>query len=207
MIRINLLGQARPKPAGKGVPVESTVRVVFFLLAVGIAIVVLFVVYMRQTRELDDVNRRIADLQAEKSRLQAVKVQVDQFEREKAVLQQRINVIETLQKNRTGGQDLLTAVADTVVRTETLWLTKLDRKGSALDIEGEAGSINAVANFLAQMKRTGYFDKIEIKEAKENDLETGVQTFAFTVTAVIASAASAEATGAPAGSNPTRGRS
>ena len=37
-------------------------------------------------------------------------------------------------------------------------------------IDGEAGSINAVANFITQLKRSGYFDKVEIKNAKENDL-------------------------------------
>jgi len=103
-------------------------------------------------------------------------------------LQQRINVIETLQKNRTGGQDLLSMVATTVVRTDTLWLTEVNRKGNALDLAGEAGSINAVANFLTQMRRSGYFDKIEIKEAKENDIQKGVQTYSFTMSAEVAAA-------------------
>ena len=43
---------------------------------------------------------------------------MDQFESEKSVLQQRIDVIETLQRNRTGGQDLLQMVANTVVRVD-----------------------------------------------------------------------------------------
>jgi type IV pilus assembly protein PilN len=187
MIRINLLGQARPKPAGKGVPVEATFRLLLLVAALGIAVIILTITYFRQSRQLDEVNRRISDLQAERGRLQQVKSQVEQFERQKAVLQQRINVIETLQKNRAGGQELLTMVANTVVRTETVWLTSLGRKGNSLDIEGEAGSINAVANFLTQMKRTGYFDKVELKEAKENDIAKGTQTFLFTLSADIAS--------------------
>ena len=92
---------------------------------------------------------------------------MDRFESQKAVLQQRIDVIETLQRNRTGGQELLQMVANTVVRVDSLWLTSLERKGDSLDIQGEAGSINAVANFITQLKRSGYFDKVEIKEAQE----------------------------------------
>ena len=48
------------------------------------------------------------------------------------------------------------------------------RTGDSLDIAGEAGSINSVANFITQMKRSGYFDKVEIKDAKENDLRPTV---------------------------------
>ena len=93
----------------------------------------------------------------EKARLEQLKQQVDNFEKQKAVLQQRINVIEELQRNRTGGQELLDAIANTVSRTDTLWLTSVDRKGDALTINGSAGSINAVANYITQLKRSGYF--------------------------------------------------
>ena len=94
-------------------------------------------------------------------------------------------MIETLQKNRSGGQDLLQMVANTVVRVDELWLTSLNRTGNALDLQGEAGSINAVANFITQMKRSGYFDNVEIKEAKENDVRPGVETYQFTMSATI----------------------
>jgi Tfp pilus assembly protein PilN len=119
------------------------------------------------------------------------------------VLQQRIDVIETLQRNRTGGQELLQMVANTVVRVDNLWLTTLERKQDVLDINGEAGSINAVADFITQLKRSGYFDKVEIVEAKEDDLVKSAQTFSFKMTAAIntsavpaANTAKAQPTGA-----------
>ena len=101
-------------------------------------------------------------------------------------LQHRIDVIETLQKNRTGGQELLQMVANTVVRVDSLWLTNLERKGDNLDIKGQAGSINAVANFITQLKHSGYFNNVEIKEATETDLVKSAQTFGFQMTAAIA---------------------
>ena len=58
-------------------------------------------------------------------------------------------------------------VANTVVRVDALWLTSLERTGDNLKISGEAGSINAVANFITQLKRSGYFDKVEIKRRKK----------------------------------------
>jgi Tfp pilus assembly protein PilN len=188
MIRINLLGQARPKATKQAVPLESTLQVVLGLAAVAVACVVLAVVYFSQKRQLDETNTRIHQLQAEKASLQQIKQDVDRFESQKSVLQQRIDVIETLQKNRSGGQDLLRSVANTVVRVDSLWLTSLTRTADSLEINGEAGSINSVANFITELKRSGYFDKIEIKEAKENDLVPGVETYSFSMTAGVASA-------------------
>jgi Tfp pilus assembly protein PilN len=185
MIRINLLGQVRPKAAKKSVPLEATVQVIFLVAALGLAVVVLGVTYFQQKRQLDEVNAKISQLRAEKASLEQIKSEVEQYERQKAVLQQRIDVIETLQRNRTGGQELLQMVANTVVRVDNLWLTSLERKQDALNFEGEAGSINAVANFITQLKRSGYFDKVEITEAKEDDLVKSAQTFNFKMTAAV----------------------
>ncbi len=214
MIRINLLGQARPKAAKTAVPLEATVQILFLAVAVALAAVILGVTYFQQKRELDNTNKKILALRAEKQSLQQIKQDVDRFQNEKGVLQQRIDVIETLQKNRTGAQQLLQMVADTVVRVDSLWLTSLNRNGDSLEIQGEAGSIDAVANFLTEMKRSGYFDQIELKNAKENDILPSVQTFTFSMTASVA-AASPSGTGAttqPTGGAqrphaPSRGRS
>jgi Tfp pilus assembly protein PilN len=201
MIRINLLGQARPKAAKQAVPLEATVQILFACVAVGLAVVILGITYYQQKRQLDDINKSIAALRAEKASLQQIKQDVDRFESQKAVLQQRIDVIETLQRNRTGAQDLLQMVANTVVRIDALWLTSMDRKGDAIEFQGEAGSIAAVANFITELKRSGYFDQVEIKTAKENDLQPGVETYGFTMTVAIAPQStgqpSTQAVGAP----------
>jgi type IV pilus assembly protein PilN len=152
------------------------------LVAVG---VVLGIIYYQQNNEYNKTEARITALRAEKASLQQVKQDVDHFESQKATLQQRIDVIETLQKNRSGGQDLLTMLANTVVRVDELWLTSFTRSGNSIDVEGEAGNINSVANFITQMKRSGYFDNVEIKDAKENDIKPGVETYAFSMTATI----------------------
>jgi len=185
MIRINLLGQARPKATKSAVPLEATVQLIFVLVALAASFLVLGITYYQQKSELDKTNAKISALRAEKASLEQVKQDVERFESQKTVLQQRIDVIEQLQKNRTGGQDLLQMVANTVVRVDELWLTNLSRSTNALNVEGEAGSINAVANFITQMKRSGYFDNVEIQEAKENDVRPGVETYSFKMTATI----------------------
>jgi Tfp pilus assembly protein PilN len=187
MIRINLLGQARPKAAKKAVPLEATVQILFLSVAIGLAVIILAITYFQQKRQLDAVNTRISSLKAEKASLQAIKNEVDRYEAQRAELQHRIDVIETLQRNLSGGQELLETVANTVVRVDSLWLTGMERKGNDLTFNGQAGSINAVANFITQLKRSGYFDKIEIKTATETDLVKTAQTFGFTMTASVSS--------------------
>jgi type IV pilus assembly protein PilN len=213
MIRINLLGQARPKAAKQAVPLEATLQVILFLAAVAVAVVILSVVYFKQRSDLDATNKRLAALRAEKASLEQIKQDVDRFESQKNTLQQRIDVIETLQKNRSGAQDLLQMVANTVVRVDSLWLTELNRTSDSLEFKGEAGSINSVANFITELKRSGYFDKIEIKSAKEDDLEPGVETYGFDMSAAISpmgptsAGAKTQPTVAPQAPPPAKGRS
>jgi type IV pilus assembly protein PilN len=186
MIRINLLGRARPKTARQAVPLEATLQVVFLAGALVLTFGVLYYHWHSMNTETVEVRTHIQKQVGEKARLENLKTQVDEFERQKVVLQQRINVIEELQRNRTGDQELLDALANTVSRTDTLWLTSLDRKGNVLTIQGAAGSINAVANFITQLKHSGYFDQVEIKESAQDTKAADVQTFNFTLTAQFA---------------------
>lgn len=193
MIRINLLGQPRPKSARKPVDTGAALPSLFIGAGVVLGLVVLGFFYYSWQKQLADENNRIKQLQAQKTELQQIKQQVEVFDKEKQILKQRVDVIEQLQRDRTGGQELLDEVANTVSRTENLWLTSMTRKGSSLSIQGAAASINSVANFITALKRSGYFDKIEIKESKEQDKTSGVQTFTFDLSADIAPPAAGQA--------------
>jgi len=197
MIRINLLGRVRPKAQRKAVPLEATMSMVLLILSLVAAFGLLYVHYLQMDKEARQVRIHIQKQQGEKARLEQLKAQVENFEREKLVLQQRINVIEQLQRNRTGGQELLDAMANTVSRTDTLWLTAVQRKGDSLTIAGAAGSVNAVANFITELKRSGYFQLVEIKETHQDDSSRTVQVFLFTLTAQFALPNSAAVTPAP----------
>src|SRR6478609_5446805 len=150
MIRINLLGRTRPKATRATVPLEATLQFVLLAIALVVSLGALWGHYLLLERENTRVLAHIQTQTAEKARLEQLKQQVDNFEKQRAVLQQRIGVIEGLQRNRTGGQELLEAIANTVSRTDTLWQTAVERKGDALTINGSAGSINAIANYITQ---------------------------------------------------------
>jgi type IV pilus assembly protein PilN len=187
MIRINLLGQVRPKAARRPVDTGAALPVVFVGAGLLLGALFLFYFYHSWQTQLNDENGRIKRLQAQKTELEQIKVQVQAFESQKQVLQQRVQTIEQLQKDRTGGQELLDEVANTVSRAENLWLTSMTKKGSVVNFEGAASSINSVANFITALKRSGYFQKVEIKESKQDDKNTNVQVFLFSINAEIGS--------------------
>jgi type IV pilus assembly protein PilN len=199
MIRINLLGQAKPKASRRPVDTGAALPVLFVGAGILFGALILGYLYYSWQRQLNDENTRIKQLQAQKTDLEQVKLQVEAFEKQKTVLQQRVSTIEQLQRDRTGAQELLDEIASTVARTENLWLTSMIRKGNNLTIDGSSASVNAVANFITALKRSGYFSKIEIKESKQDDKNTAVQTYVFEL--------SAEITPPPAGAPPPRTQS
>ncbi len=186
MIRINLLGQNRPRSARRPVDTGAALPALFIGAGVLLGFLFLFYMYNQWSRQLDTETGKIQSLRAQKTQLEQTKQQVEAFEKQKTILQQRVSTIEQLQRDRTGSEELLDMVANTVSRTENLWLTTLTRKGSSLSMEGSSASINAVANFITALKRSGYFQKVEIKESKQDEKNAAVQTFLFQISAEIA---------------------
>ena len=186
MIRINLLGQARPKASRRPVDTGAALPLVFIGAGVLLGCLFLFYFYHSWQTQLNDENKRIQQLQAQKTELEQIKLQVESFDKQKQVLKQRVDTIEQLQRDRTGGQELLDQVANTVSRAENLWLISLTKKGTSLTMDGAAASLNSVANFITALKRSGYFQKVVIKESTQDERNTTVQTFLFTINAEIA---------------------
>jgi Tfp pilus assembly protein PilN len=208
MIRINLLGQIRPKASRRPVDTGAALPVVFIGAGLVLGALVLGFFYYTWQKQLNEENNRVKALQAQKTDLEQTKQQVEAFEKQKTILQQRVSTIEQLQRDRTGGQELLDMVANTVSRTENLWLTEMTRKGNTLSLEGSSASINSVANFITALKRSGYFQKVEIKESKQDEKNMSVQTFVFQMTAEIAPPQATQArpanTSAPAAKAPAK---
>jgi type IV pilus assembly protein PilN len=204
MIRINLLGQTRPKAGRRPVDTGAALPVLFIGIGAAVGLLVLLYFYHSLQTQLNDENSKIKTLTAQKTELLSIKQQVESFEKQKQVLQQRVGVIEQLQRDRTGGQELLDMVANTVSRTENLWLSSMTRKGNTIAFDGASASINAVANFITALKRSGYFQKVDIKESKQDEKSTGIQTFLFQISAEISPPQAGPATQAKSASAPTQ---
>ena len=77
--------------------------------------------------QLKPLETEVQNLRVYQQRRVELQSEMEALQKQLATLQTRINVIEDLQKGRTGGQELLTAVANTVARTDGVWLTSLSK--------------------------------------------------------------------------------
>lgn len=183
MIRINLLGQKPPKKPSVAVPAGATVTLVLFLGSLIVAGGVLWYFYDAANRNVQSIQQQIDSQKRDIATLQGIKAQVDKLNADKQVLDKQYQVLDQLRQNRSGGQDLLESLASTVVRTDGVWLTAMEKKGATLTLEGTAGSVNAVANFITELKRSGKFGKVEISESRQDERNPNVATFLFKLTA------------------------
>jgi len=81
MIRINLLGQARPKASRTSVPLEATFQVGMFLLALAVAVGALTLDWWQTNSKIQDAQKQINSLKQQKTELDQIKQQVDEFEK------------------------------------------------------------------------------------------------------------------------------
>ena len=184
MIRINLLGIREKPSARRGPPgTEGAKLTALFVVILALGVGLLGMHYMSLTNEKKILDDRMAKAEKEKVRLASVKTELDQFEKRKQLYLKQINIIEGLKQNQTGPVTLLNTVANTVRASDQLWLTNFKNDGAKVSIDGIAGSVNTVADFISSLKRSGQFKNVEIKEAIQDDKIKELTTFVFSITA------------------------
>jgi type IV pilus assembly protein PilN len=193
MIRINLISQTREKPrrrapaaslVGSGQKITVACTLILALAALGIGWW-----YWSLRKEAAKLNDDIAAAQAETKRLQAIIVQVRQFETRKSQLQERVTLIETLRR----GQSTPVHVLDAVSRSlpDMLWLTQLEQKGQVLTIEGRCLNMTSISDFVDNLGRSGWFKRpVEIVDSQvDQGSAANGELIKFTVRAQVVSPA------------------
>jgi Tfp pilus assembly protein PilN len=188
MIKINLLGSAKPKnkrgggsaPVIESGPGGSPQLKIVAVLAV--TALLNFGYWYNLNRQKLSLETQMTQAEAANRKLADVKVEYLREKQEAENYQRRVDVIDTLRKNQTGPVSLLDMVGTTVNGTEAVWLSKMDDSGPAVNIEGMALSTDAVANLISNLNKTGYFRTVEIKETFQDSQIKNMQAFQFTLT-------------------------
>ncbi|MGA7295337.1 MAG: PilN domain-containing protein [Terriglobales bacterium] len=189
MIRINLLGGAKPK--GKKGPAISMpsfdlgnlggplVQITAVLLIAG-AVNAGYWYQLDREKKSIEVQARLAE---QKNReLADIKVRYMERQRQADAYKRRVDVIDQLRANQTGPLNLLAMIGDTVNGTEAVWLNSMKDQGASVAIDGTALSSDAVANLISNLQKTGFFRNIEIKESYQDETIKDMQAFQFTLT-------------------------
>jgi len=157
MIRINLLAAERESKKKKATfqsGQKVTIACSLVLVLTGVVIGWRYLEIAKESRKLDD---DIAKAQTEATRLHGVIQQVQQFEQQKAQLQQRVVLIEQLRKSQTGPVHMLDQVSRSM--PPMLWLTSLKQDEASITIDGRSTSQTGVSDFVGNLEGSGYFKK------------------------------------------------
>src|SRR5262245_52488792 len=187
MIRINLSSLAPPKTkrGGKRAPVtvstpgegsSTTVLALVFLIVLVAAMGIWTWTVKLQSDRLQVEWARVSE---ENRRLADVKVQYEASKRKADLYERRVKVVDDLKGAQKGPVTLVNVAADTVNKTDAVWLEPMTTDGRNLNFTGMALSADAVADLMANLRKTGQFKSVEIKETSQDAAVKEVQAFKF----------------------------
>jgi type IV pilus assembly protein PilN len=187
MIRINLLGVPRPKKGKRGGAAAAVVSLPGegpsgALALVGGAILGLVVaggLWYMADKDQKETTTKLEAAMRESTRLNQVKVKYEQRKKEADAFEKRVKVIDQLHNDQTGPVNLLNTVGNTVNNTDAVWLSEVTEAGNNINVSGTALTTTAVANLMTNLKRTGYFRNVEIKDATQDANAKDITQFNF----------------------------
>ena len=190
MIRINLSSLAPPKTKRGGkrsaaatgsiaVPGEGSSTLVLVLVFVVVLAGAIGVSWWMVNSKHDQLDKELKAAVAENQKLSEVKAKYENSKKKADVFERRVKVIDELKDGQKRPVALLDMVADTVNKTDAVWLESMTTDGRNLDFQGMALSPDAVAELMANLRKTGFFKSVEIKETAQDASVKEVTAFKF----------------------------
>ncbi len=170
-MRINLLAPERAtkkKTSGPALPSAGALQSYLLLaLFAGGAAVLCAGAWWFQSNKLKDLDTRIAADQKRQQDLMAIKQQVDAFQQKKAVLENKVAVIEMLRTAQKSPVHMLDEVSKAL--PDYVWLSQMDETVGAVRFGGQSNSLAAVADFISALQTSGWFPQVELVNTQERD--------------------------------------
>ena len=165
MIRINLIAVERERTR-KRVLIPPALRVTFgaTVILLGTALLIGWWFWSLRQESIR-VDADLARAETETRQIRSVLEQVRKFESQRALLQQRVTLIEQLRKGQYAPVHLLDEISKSL--PDRLWLSELTQTGSEFAISGVTDSLTAVSDFVANLESTKWFKKpVEIIDSQ-----------------------------------------
>ncbi|HVP30504.1 MAG TPA: PilN domain-containing protein [Myxococcota bacterium] len=196
MIRINLLPvrEARRKA-------DLQQQAVLFGGAVVTSLAIAAVVHVTMLSRIASAQSRVSSLNAQIEKFKPQLAEVEAFRKKKQDTEQKLGVIQRLDKSRSGPVHVLDEIATRA--PERLWVTELEAAKGMIKLKGYSLDNEGIADFLTALNDSDYFDGVELlsTELAERD---GLKLNAFELAARITVPGTEEpAPAAPAGPKAT----
>ena len=171
MIKVNLVGVNSKKKAAKAatkVSAPTNVTPILLVLIAGGFIGYGYWWHSNLSTQSENLGVEIKTLEDRRAALEAVIKQDVIYEARKRMLENRVKIIESLQKNHVSPILALDQLADAVERTQYVWLSSLEQKEAVLSMNGTGTSLTAIADFYTNLNATGYFRNVDLGPAQES---------------------------------------
>lgn len=158
MIKINLLGEEIVQSgSGRFIPLAFGASVLLLTIA-------FYLHYNSINSTLVDTNAKIEALNRQLQGLKERTKEVRALTEKKKELTDKLSIIATLKKNKTGPVKLLDEINTAI--PEKAWLGGLEEGSGELKIKGQALDDQTVAQFMKELELSDYFLSVQLLETK-----------------------------------------
>ncbi len=174
MIRINLLPVREARR-------RADLQQQGFLLVALLMVAVVGTGWMHfaMRSKVSAAKERVAQINAQIKQFEPQLKQVEAYKAKKAEVQAKLDVIEGLERSRSGPVHMMDELAIHI--PERMWLTSLKATAGNVKIDGMSLDNEIVAAFLTELNRSPYFGNVELRST-ELESRSGLKLHRFEVT-------------------------
>jgi type IV pilus assembly protein PilN len=117
------------------------------------------------------LDEEVATAEVKAQQLRGVLAQVQKFETRKAVLQQRVTLIEQLRRGQSAPVHILDEVSKAM--PDRLWLVSMSQRDKDFSFDGRTTALTGVSDFVANLQATPWFKNVEILDTAGDQTPAG----------------------------------
>lgn len=161
MIRINLLPY---RAARKKENIRFQVNVYLgSIFLVGLAI---FWYNLALSNSIKGLQTKIQDTKDQVAKYEKINQEIAEIKNNLAVLEKKIEVIESLERDRKAPVQNLDSLYHLLVE-KRMWYTKIEEKGTAFEVDGVAVDNQTVADYMTRVESSERFEQVKLAEVKQ----------------------------------------
>lgn len=176
MIEINLLPHRESRRI-------ADLRQTFAILFLGLVIAGggIFFVSRDLNADLGRADTTVRQLEAAIEQFKPQQAQVASFKKQRKQLEDKLDIINGLERARTGPVRLFHELSS--LTPDRLWLKSLKSNGAVITLEGSSLDTGIVADFLRSLNQSVYFSNVDLKKTKGGKDVGGVKLVDFKINA------------------------
>jgi type IV pilus assembly protein PilN len=186
MIKINLVAETPAAAATRAERPSFSLGAkqgdIILLIVIALAAIVVGTQWYLLTSKRSELREVQAEKKRERDELLEYIKRVELLEARREALRHKISVINELKNNQRGPVRVMDEVSRAL--PELVWLTKMSLKGENVQLAGVAMDENAVANYIANIDDSPFFDEPKLKNLSRSRGDT----FTFSLEAVFINA-------------------